>query len=111
MGIDHKTFKKIINGIIENEYFNTVKNESEYFEANNEEFNAATRLTSALYDELKEGLTDEKKDLLEKLYTSLIDEQSITNRYFFTEGAIKGLTDLNYLNCVEDIKRYFLYKF
>lgn len=95
---------KIVDGIVENEFRHVQEFLEEDFEDNDLEYKKESAMTQLLYKKLEEGMTEEQKDLLDKLDCSMTLKSTSLCRFFFKEGLRAGLSNLKFLNEIEYIK-------
>lgn len=94
---------KVIDGVVENEFRHIQEFKEKDFADNDLEYKKKSEMTQLLYKKLEEGMTEEQKDLLDKLYSSMILEGVSLGRFYFKEGVRAGLTNLKFLDEIECI--------
>ena len=90
--------RKIVDGVIENEFRHVEEFLVKGFEDNDIEYKKESAMTQLLYEKLEESLTEEQKDLLDNLYSAMILEGVSLGRFYFKEGVRSGLTNLKFLD-------------
>lgn len=96
--------KKIVDGIAENEFRHVQEFLEKDFEDNDLEYKKQSAMTQLLYKKLEESMTEEQKDLLDELDSSMALEGIILCRFFFREGLRAGATNLKFLSEIEYIE-------
>lgn len=61
-------------------------------------------MTDVIYKALSKGMTERQRDLLDELLSSLNNETVELCRFYFREGLRAGLTNLKFLNEIDDIE-------
>ena len=98
--------KKIVDGIIESE-FNHVQMFKERDFTDKDTMQKGLYKTSVeLMDKLIETLSEEQKDILNDLDAAICNEWINLLKFYFKEGIAVGLTNLNYLNEIDNISSY-----
>lgn len=96
--------KKIVNGIIDNE-FDHIQEYSELdFTKTNIDYRQANLMTEIIHKALMKDMTEKQRDLLDEFYSSLIGEATELCRFYFREGLKSALTNLNFLKEIDDIE-------
>jgi len=98
--------KKIVNGIIENEFIHIQENNELDFTKNNIDYGQAELMTEIIYKALKKNMTDKQRDLLDELYSSINNEAIELCRFYFREGVKAGLVNLEFLKEIDNIECY-----
>ncbi|MGN0025455.1 MAG: hypothetical protein ACI33I_00430 [Clostridium sp.] len=57
-------------------------------------------------NKLMETLSEEQKDILDDLDTAICIEWTNLCRFYLREGIVAGLTNLKYLNEIDNIENY-----
>lgn len=96
--------KKIVDGIVENEYRHVEEFLENKFQATDLEYKEKSEITNSIYRKLKEDMTEEQKELLDDLYSSFTTESLILLRFFFKEGLRAGLSNLKFLSEIDFIE-------
>lgn len=102
----YEQIKKIINGIIESEFNNVQMFKEANFIDTNEEQQVLNKTSVELMNKLMETLSEEQKDILDKLNGVLASEWTNLCRFYLREGIVAGLTNLKYLNEIGFIESY-----
>lgn len=94
----------LLKGIIENE-FNHIQ---EFKEAKfiDKEQKVDENNTRELFDKLKVSLTKEQQNILDDFDAAVTNEFVNLCRFYFKEGIVAGLTNLNYLNDIDSVGSY-----
>ncbi|WP_294170752.1 hypothetical protein [uncultured Clostridium sp.] len=97
---------KLINGIIESEFNHVQMFKEANFIDTNEEQQVLYKTSVELMNKLMETLSEEQKELLDKLDGALASERTNLCRFYLREGIAAGLTNLKYLNEIDNIENY-----
>lgn len=96
--MSYSKVKKLVEGIVENEFNHVVEFSEMDFLNNDVEFKKILAMSELLYEKLKEDMTDEQKSLLGELYSSLNNECITLCKFYFKKGLRAGLGNLKFLN-------------
>lgn len=96
--------KKIVNGIIDNEIARIQEYLELEFTKTNIDYKKAELVRELIQKSLLKDMSEEQKDLLDELCTSISSEWIELCRFYFREGLRTGLTNLKFLNEIEDIQ-------
>lgn len=100
----YTTNKKIVAGVIENE-FNHIQETGEMdFSNKNIEYKQDQLMTEIIHKALIKDMTEKQRDLLDELYSSLNNETIELCRFYFKEGVRAGLTNLSFLKEIDHIE-------
>lgn len=95
--------KSVVDGVIENE-FNHIQESSELtFIKNDYEFNQDQLISDIIRKALEKDMTEKQKKLLDDLEGALANEWIDLCRFYFKEGVAAGLTNLSFLNEIDNI--------
>lgn len=103
LGMKYNKAKKIADGVVENEFRHIQEYLENGFIDKDLEYKKQSEMTQALYEKLGEKMTEEQKDLLEELHTSISCEWIYLCRFYFEEGLRAGLGDLKFLSEIDFI--------
>ena len=96
--------KKIVNGIIENE-IHRIQDYSELdFTKSNIDYQQAELMSGIILKALLKSMTEKQRDLLDELCSSITNEWIELCRFYFREGLRAGLTNLKFLNEIDNIE-------
>lgn len=90
--------KKIVDGIVENEFIHIQRFSENDFAKENLEYKENLVQTYSLYKKLENGMTEEQKDLLDELHSFMVFESVNLSKFYFKEGLRAGLCNLKFLN-------------
>lgn len=96
--------KKIVNGIIDNEIEHIQDNLELEFTKTNIDYRQAELMTEIIHKALLKNMTEKQRDLLDDLCSSITNEWIELCRFYFREGLRAGLTNLKFLNEIENIE-------
>lgn len=96
----------LLKGIIENEFNHVQEFKEIKFSGKDEEQKVYENKTRELFDNLKVSLTKEQKNLLDDCEAAIASEWVNLCRFYFKEGMLAGLTNLNYLNNIDSVGSY-----
>lgn len=96
--------KKIVNGVIENE-FNHIQETREMNFCNSDiEYKQAQLMTEIIRKVLEKNMTEEQLRLLDEFNSALINELMNVCKFYFREGLSSGLTNLKFLNEIDNVE-------
>lgn len=100
----YQIFKSFINGVIQNEYNHLAENQEDisYMESKEEFASRCSEIQNILYNHLPE----EFHTLLDELDDKTGYIACLENRYYFKQGVMAGLTNLSFLNEIENVHLY-----
>lgn len=100
----YQMFKSVINGVIQNEYNHLVENQEDIgdMESKEELASRCSEIQNILYNHLPE----EFHELLDELDDKTGYMACLENRYYFKQGVMAGLTNLSFLNEIENVHLY-----
>lgn len=100
----YQIFKSVINGVIQNEYNHLVENQEDisYMESKEELASRCSEIQNILYNHIPE----EFRELLDELDDKTGYMACLENRYYFKQGVMAGLTNLSFLNEIENVHLY-----
>ena len=96
----------LLEGIIENEFNHVQELKEIKFIDKDEEQKVYESKTRELFDKLKVSLTKEQQNILDNLDVAMTSEWVNLCRFYFKEGIVAGLTNLNYLNDIDRVNIY-----
>lgn len=102
----YEQIKKIINGIIESEFKHVQMFKEKNFDDKDIMQKGLHKASVELMNKLMETLSEEQKDILDKLDGALASEWTNLCRFYLREGIVAGLTNLKYLNEIGFIESY-----
>lgn len=98
--------KKIIKGIVRNE-FEHVADYEQKFISMNKELKELGEINYDIYKKIRSCLEKEQQKLFNNYIDNLAREMVIMELFYFKEGLRAGLTNLKFLNEVNGIKALF----
>ena len=98
------TNKKVVNGIIENEIEHIQDNLEFDFTKKNVDYAQASLITDLIYNALLKDMTADQRKLLDEFYSAFINQQVEMNKFYFKQGLKARLSNLNFLNEIDDIE-------
>ena len=96
--------KKIVNGIIDNEIWHVQEYSELNFAKNNIAYQQAELMTGIIQKALLKDMTEKQRDLLDELCSSIANEWIELCNFYFREGLRAGLTNLKFLNEIDNIE-------
>lgn len=93
----------LLEGIIKNEFNHVQEFKEIKFIDKDEEQKVYESKTRELFDKLKVSLTKEQQNILDDLDVAMTSEWTNLCRFYFKEGIVAGLTNLNYLNDIDSV--------
>lgn len=96
----------LLKEIIENEFNHIQEFKEAKFADEDEEQKVYETNTRELFDKLKVSLTKEQKNLLDDIDAAIANEWINLCRFYFKQGVLAGLTNLNYLNDIDIVGSY-----
>ncbi len=105
--MNYEKMCKLINGIIESEFNHVQMFKEKNFDDKDIMQKGLHKTSVELMNKLMETLSEEQKDILDDLDTAICNEWANLLRFYFKEGIAVGLTNLKYLNEIDNIGSYF----
>ena len=96
--------KKIVNGIVSNEIEHIQEHSELDFTKTNIDYRQAKLMTEIIYKSLLKDMTEKQRALLNELLSSLNNETIELYKFYFSKGLKAGLTNLNFLNEIDNIE-------
>lgn len=96
--------KKIVNGMIKNEFEHIHKCSELDFTKTNIDYKQINAMTELIRKALIKKTNPEQKRLIEELENSISNEWIELCRFYFKEGVRSGLTNLKFLTLIDDIE-------
>lgn len=90
--------KKIVDGIVKNEFNHIQISLEKDFIDNNTEQKELTKTTQEIFEELKSSMSEEQRKLLLSLDFAIADEWTNICKFYFKEGLKAGICNLKFLN-------------
>lgn len=106
MGYYEKTYK-LLEGIVKNEFDHVLDFRERSFIDNNSDQKTLRQKSDELFDKLKTDLSEENQRLLNEFYDCVTATHVDCYKFYFKEGVISGLTNLNFLNTIDSVGSYF----
>lgn len=103
--MNYENLKKIVDGIVENEFNHTSDISASDFENENFAYKQQ-EITKVIREALKKDTTEEQQRLIGELEDSISAEWLKLCEFYFREGLRAGLTNLKFLKEIEHIERY-----
>lgn len=96
----------IVNGIIKNEIKHIQETSMSNFITTNEEYKNKDLITKSILEKIKEDIkvNAEQQQCIEELEESIINQISMIYKFYFQEGLKAGLTNLKYLENIDNIE-------
>lgn len=104
--MNYENLKKIVDGIVENEFNHTSDISASDFENENFAYKQQELITKVIREALKKDITEEQQRLIGKLEDSISAEWLKLCEFYFREGLRAGLTNLKFLKEIEHIECY-----
>lgn len=104
--MNYEKICKLIDGVIESEFNNIQEFREKNFSDKNIEQQQLDKISSELMNKLMETLSAEQQDILDKLEAALTSAWVNLCRFYFKEGVAAGLTNLKFIDCVDNINCY-----
>nr|UWG26033.1 MAG: hypothetical protein [Bacteriophage sp.] len=104
--MNYENLKKIVDGIVENEFNHTSDISASDFGNENFEYKQKVLMTKAIREALKKDTTEEQQRLIGELEDSISAEWLKLCEFYFREGLRAGLTNLKFLKEIEHIEYY-----
>lgn len=102
--MNYENLKKIVDGIVKNEFNHTSDISASDFENENFEYKQQVLMTKAIREALKKDLTQEQRRLIGEFEDSISSEWIELCSFYFREGLRAGLSNLKFLNEVDGIE-------
>lgn len=103
--MNYENLKKIVDGIVENEFNHTSDISASDFENENFAYKQQ-EITKVIREAFKKDTTEEQQRLIGELEDSISAEWLKLCEFYFREGLRAGLTNLKFLKEIEHIERY-----
>lgn len=103
--MNYENLKKIVDGIVENEFKHTSDISASDFENENFAYKQQ-EITKVIREALKKDTTEEQQRLIGELEDSISAEWLKLCEFYFREGLRAGLTNLKFLKEIEHIECY-----
>lgn len=104
--MNYENLKKIVDGIVENEFNHTSDISASDFENENFAYKQQELITKVIREALKKDTTEEQQRLIRELEDSISAEWLKLCEFYFREGLRAGLTNLKFLKEIEHIGCY-----
>lgn len=105
--MNYEKMCKLIDGIIGNEFRHVQMFKERDFTDKDTMQKGLYKTSVELMDKLIETLSEEQKDILNDLDAAICNEWINLLKFYFKEGIAVGLTNLKYLNEIDNISSYF----
>ncbi len=99
----YEEVKKLVNSVIENEFDHVQEYQERKFIDTDKEQLELTETSEKLFKKLCEGMPKEYQKLLDEYYSATGSEWINLCMFYFREGVIAGLTNLEFLKDTEII--------
>ena len=103
--MNYENLKKIVDGIVENEFNHTSDISASDFENENFAYKQQ-EITKVIREALKKDTTEEQQRLIGELEDSISAEWLKLCEFYFREGLRAGLSNLKFLKEIEHIDYY-----
>lgn len=97
---------KLIDGVIASEFNHIQEYKETSFSDMDLEQQKLNKSSVELMENLMRTLSEEQKDLLDELDAAITSEWINLCRFYFKEGVAAGLTNLNFLNDINNVGSY-----
>ena len=104
--MNYENLKKIVDGIVENEFNHTSDISASDFENENFAYKQQELITKVIREALKKDTTEEQQRLIGELEDSISAEWLKLCEFYFREGLRAGLTNVKLLKEIEHIVCY-----
>lgn len=95
--------KKVIDGAVANEIAYTREYLEVDFTKNNVDYKQSELMTEIIHKALIKDMTKEQRELLDELCSSINNRTVELCNFYFKEGLRAGLTNLKFLNELDDV--------
>lgn len=102
--MNYEEICKVIDGIIENEVKHIESFKEREFCKNDKYQKDLTQSVNKLTGKLITTLSDEQRKVFDDLFSLLVCENANLQKFYFREGLRAGLTDLSFLNEMNQIE-------
>ena len=102
----YEQIRKVINGVIENEFKNVNEFKEPYFSDIDKEYIRLDENSSKLMEELIDTLSEEQQNMFNNFESAFIEQWKNILRFYFKEGVRAGLTNLKFLDEIDHIGTY-----
>ena len=104
--MNYENLKKIVDGIVKNEFNHTSNISASNFENENFAYKQQELITKVIREALKKDTTEEQQRLIGELEDSISAEWLNLCEFYFREGLRAGLSNLKFLKEIERIDYY-----
>lgn len=104
--MNYEKICKLINGIIESEFNHVQMFKEKNFDDKDIMQKGLHKTSVELMNKLMGTLSEEQQELLDDLDTAICNEWTNLCRFYLREGIAAGLTNLKYLNEIDNIENY-----
>lgn len=96
--------KSLVDGVIENEFIHIQETSELTFIKNDYEFKQDQLMADIIRKALEKDITEKQRQLLDGLEGALANEWIDLCKFYFREGVAAGLTNLKFLNEIDNIR-------